>query len=1722
MEKKKEQKKTSLGRKILKILGRTFGILLLLIFLLIIFIRSPWGQDIIVQRAVKYVSKKTETKVEIEKLFITFDGNVMLKGLFLEDTKGDTLVYSKSLEADIPILPIIRGNGIAVDFLKWEGLKARVIRKDSVEGFNFQFLIDAFASEEEIPEKPEEEPESSPMKIVIGDVQFSDFDVIFKDDVGGIDSELKLGNLSLQMKKTDLENLDFRASKIALSNTQAKFIQSPSLLPDEEDEEESPLPFLQVDKLTLDHVFAYYQSENEMMKADLEIGQFLAELKKVDLGENNFDVGNLELKKSVVRIDVKTEDNPVKETAEDAQDEVEKAVVDFEWPDMEIAVSNINFEDNQIGYFVNNQQPKKGIFDANALAVEDLNIRINDVYLKDKTAGLNVKGISFKEVSGLDLKELALDLAVTDENLGINKLKFHLNENKLNGAIVLEYLSVNDLIDNPDKSKIAVDIPSLQVDVKDAFRFQPDLRNNQYVVQASRKKLTGNLKVNGYLSDLEIPGLNLRWGGNTRIAARGSIKNATNPDYLQFNIPSFSAQSKREDLIRFVNEEELGVGLPNDVLLKGYARGNLDDVYAKADLTTTQGIAVVEGHFKNTDEIAFEGDLEIKEYKLDELLKNDQLGALSLTVKTSGSGKDINNLNANLDANISSFQLGNYAIKDLSLTSEIIEGKGDLVSKYKDENVDIDLTADIVLDSVSPLVDAFLNVKGINLQALGLMDRDVRTGLKLDVNFEGSKDGFDVISTMGDAVVIYDDQTYLLGDMLATAHVRSDTTSIWLDNRILQFSVESNSDPAVFGKALQRHVSSYFSRQIQEPDSAVNPVKLKMIGRVAQAPVLNQVFLMNVQDLDTIVFGAYFDENARRLIAEVHAPHVNYAGNTLDSLAFKMNTDREKFMFDLGFKNIQAGPLDIPRTKIEGYQQDNKMNMVFHAVHKDSILTNIKSEITGTSEELHFHVLSEDLILDKNPWEIPPDNEIVWTPDKISMHNFKFSRNNESFELTDNLPGISGDHIAVDFQNFNLKEILNYLNPEEELAKGNLQGSFVLLNPLNELGLKSDLAINNLNLMNVDLGTMTIDAESQSSDRYDFQIAVKEGHMDLDIKGNYSTENEIGKPNVNIDLNRIDMKALEGFSMGEIRDAKGTLAGKFKVSGTTDDIKYSGGMNFRDVELNVAQLNATFGLQYESLRVDNDGLSFGRFTILDENKNQLVISGKIGTENFANPTFDLKIDTDDFQVLNATEDDNDFLYGTAAFDAHGTVKGNLNVPKVKMTVRISDNTDVTYVLPASSVGIEERDGVVVFVNREDPEAVLTTKKDETAIVTGFDLDMLLKIGEKAKIAVIIDKETGDNFKIYGDGDLNFVMNPNGRMSLTGIYDVGGGHYEMNLYNLVNRKFELAKGSKVSWAGDPLDAKLDVRAVYRLETSASPLMAPVSSGADPAEKGKFRQVLPFDVFLNVGGGLDKPEVSFNLDMPEDEQGAIGGQVYGRVQQVNQQEDELNRQIFSLLVLNRFYPDPGSDGSEGGIAAIARDNLNDAISDQLNMFSDKMFGDTGFKLDFGLDSYTDYQGDSPQQRTQLDIAAQQKLFDDRLIVRVGSEVDIEGSRPDNEPTPLIGNVSLEYLLTENGRYRLKGFRKNSYENVIDGQTIVSGLSVIFTQEFNEFNELWEAILRGETKKEREQRRAAAAEKRRKERQQNRKDRFLQQSKPRQDRQERIKNKDKSSDDEETKED
>ncbi|MBJ2174500.1 translocation/assembly module TamB domain-containing protein [Aureibaculum sp. A20] len=1653
-----KDKNKSIKSRILRGVGKLCLGLVVLFILLILFIRSKWGQDIIVNKVVTYVSEKTHTKVEIDKLYITFGGNIMLNGLYLEDTKGDTLVYSNSLEANMPLWSIINGKGIGIDNLEWNGLKANIIRKDSLEGYNFQFLIDAFATENA---EVENDTTSGPLKIIIESVDLNTVDIIFNDGVLGIESHFVLGNLSLAMANVDIEKMDFRTASINLKDATIKYTQYP-VLPSMSNEN-NDLPFLAVDKLNLNNVVADYNSEVDHSRYHINIAQLRTEIPKIDLTNNTLEIVRFQLDDSKILINTTTankitvkNDGPIVATT-------------FEWPNFKINVGYLTMKNNTFSYVNNNAIPKNGVFNGDAIVLNNLTFQGKEIFLKDKEVGFNIENFNFNEASGNQLKTLQLNANVSDNSLSVNSFNLSLNDNRLQGNTKLNFNSLASFIKEPDDAQLTVNIPTFQFDIKDVYQFQPELRKNEIFQLLSKQYFNGNIEASGTLSSLTIPTIKVNWGKETELSLTGQLENVTDIDKLQFDILQFNAQTNKKSLSLFVNEDSLGISFPKLVVLKGNTKGSINDINTSIALNTTQGKANLKGHFNNENELAFDADLKIDNYELGNLLNDSKLGGLTASVTAKGNGRNINHLDGEILATIEHFGLNNYEIKDLIIDGKFKDGLGEIISNYKNDNLNLNLLADLRLDSISPQVSLDLDIIGADLQALGIMQRNVRTGLKLNANFKGNSDKFKLKASVEDGVVFYDDKSYVLGGVTINAFVDTDTTSATVKNKVLNFELHSNSNPQNFTTSIEQHLSSYFYRDTMVADSIKKPVNLVLNGKISQAPILNEVLLLNLKELDTIDVAVNFNEKARKLKAKITAPHINYAGNEIDSLAFNINTEMDKFVFDLGFKEINSGPLAIKKTSITGNQVNNELALSFTSFYDQKKLINIESTITGHRDSLRFHVLNDNLILNKNKWETPNSNEILINNNKLSFNDFKFSRNGEAVAITDVVSSSNKDRIDINFDNFKLNKIINYLNPENEIASGVLNGDFSVENPFEDLGIVTDLKIQQLKFLNVDLGTLSLDAKSGENNKYDFNVGLNGGEVDLTLKGDFLADNIAPQINLDVEINKFNIKAIEGFTEGEVSNTSGYFSGSFNLKGSLDKPEYLGKIAFNNANLKITQLNESFTLDNDELNIENKGLYVDNFTIQDENKNTFMLSGFIGTESFSNPTFDLKINAKNFQVINATKEDNDLVYGKAVFDADGTIKGNLEIPKIDLNLNVGSETDITYILPSAAVNIEEQDGVVIFVNRENPDAILTRTEEESVKITGFDVNANLKVDKSAKVKVIIDAETNDNFQVSGNGDLKLKMSPNGSVNLTGVYEIANGHYEMNLYNIVNRKFELTSDSRISWYGDPFDAKLDVKALYKIDASASPLMASQTTSSDASIKSQYQEVLPFYVYLNVDGELMQPEISFELDMPEEEQGAISGQVYARVQQVNKQENELNQQVFSLLVLSRFYPQSDSDGSSGGFASIARNNLNDALSDQLNVFSDKLLGDTGVELNFGLDSYTDYQGDSPEDRTQLEVAAKKKLFNDRLIVSVGSDIDIEGSSSSDESTPIIGNVSVEYLLTDNGRYRLKGFRKNEFENVIDGQTIISGIALIFTQEFNKFDELWYALLHGQTKVE-----------------------------------------------------
>lgn len=1637
-----------------KVLGIVIASILVLLILLVVFIRSPWGQDIVVTKATAYVSDKTNTEVSIERLYITFAGNLYLEGLYIEDTKGDTLIYSRNLETGIALVPFIKTGDIKVTKLEWEGLKADISRTEQSGKFNFDFLLEAFVSQDGEVAIKEETPaaeESNPLSITLSPISLKDFDIRYVDEVLGIDAFLLIESMEVEVPLLDLDKSEFRISNFSLQNSKISYTQTKPFAETEEDTVDSVLPFLIIDNLQLSNVSANYKNTVDRQQAGLDVGNFTLQAPEIDLQNQVVKLNTIELHDTKILFhDFGMEIAAAQEKDSEAEP--------FVWPDWAVQIARISLANNTVEFKTADLETTQGYFNPEVISIRDLRLEAAEIFLENNQAGLKITEAGFVEAGGFELQNFQFDFTILEEKLELENIWVETNRSQLKGIADLSFPSIQELIENPEGVNFDLSLADTRLDVRDSYFFVPELAYDTLVQEIATAPIAVKLEAKGDLKEMQIPLLDVRWA-QTSLLASGLVKDAMEVELLAFDFPKVDFRSTRNNLLQFVDTTQLGINLPEKIKVSANASGKLDDVLARIDLETDLGNILLDGNFQNTSTIAFDANLDVDHLQLGAILGNPGLDTLSFQLAANGTGTTLNDLNAELTSSFERLRINGNDYSGLELEGQLTNGTGDIHMWLEDEFINFDLLTKLELDSVRSIVDLNLDLKGIDLYELGFTEQSTRVKFELQANFAGNPSSFDLSTKLNDAIFVYDERPYPFGPLNVIARIREDSTSVSIGSDLLHGTLQSNTSP----DSLITAITDHFKQHLNELDSVGVPsgnITMLLDLKINQSPILNEVLLQGLEQLDSATIKVDFSQPEDKLMADIDFPYVKYGGTEVDSLGVRVNSDNENLDIAIGFLALNSGPIAMDRTYFNGELQQSRLYFDFNSFKGEEKLFHVASDIGYQGDTLSIHVSPEDLLVNAVEWRIPENNLLQIADQYIKLEEFRFQRGNQVLAFRNDLSDIDDEHLAVQFENFRLETFTSLLNPDELIAGGFAHGRLVVENPFGATGLLGEVTIDSLKVLETPLGNLRLDATSETLGDYQLAVSLKDGGMDLNLDGEFLADEAGANFSARLNLNQIDMEVIAGLSQGELRNASGNISGLIEASGTTIDPIYSGEIVFNDAAFVVTQLNSKYQLESETIALDNDGVYFNEFTIQDEDDNSFQIDGTVFTESFINPSFDLKLLADNFSVVNSTREDNDLFFGTGVLDADVTITGDLTLPVVVANLTVKENTDLTVIVPESQLALVEREGVVVFVNRSDPDNILTKQTEETTSgFAGYDIRAILQVDPQATFRLIVDEQSGDNLLVSGRADLNLEVNPNGRITLSGIYEIREGHYEMSLYNVVSRRFTIDEGSRITWNGDPMDATLAISAIYEIKTASTELMASQLSGAPADSRNQYRQELPFLVYLNVNGELLRPEISFRLDMPETQRGALGGNVYSRVLQVNQQEDELNKQVFSLLVLNRFFPSTGSDGSGGGTEAIARSSVSQVLSGQLNALSSNLLGNSGIDLDLDLDSFTDYQGNTPEERTQLNVSARKQLFDDRLVVQVGSQVDVEGgSQNSQQASGLLGNVSIEYLLTENGRYRLRGFQRNEFESIIDGPLIVTGFGVIFNREFNTFRQLW----------------------------------------------------------------
>ena len=141
-------------KKGLKITGYILLGIIILLLIIVLSVQTRWAKNLIRNKVQTYVQHKTNTRFEIGQIDFSFPKWIEMDGLFLLDRANDTLLMGKHVKIDVDMLALIQSKYI-INKVVLDQFYVNLYNKEADSTYNYQFIIDAFTSNETAVKTPD-------------------------------------------------------------------------------------------------------------------------------------------------------------------------------------------------------------------------------------------------------------------------------------------------------------------------------------------------------------------------------------------------------------------------------------------------------------------------------------------------------------------------------------------------------------------------------------------------------------------------------------------------------------------------------------------------------------------------------------------------------------------------------------------------------------------------------------------------------------------------------------------------------------------------------------------------------------------------------------------------------------------------------------------------------------------------------------------------------------------------------------------------------------------------------------------------------------------------------------------------------------------------------------------------------------------------------------------------------------------------------------------------------------------------------------------------------------------------------------------------------------------------------------------------------------------------------------------------------------------------------
>jgi hypothetical protein len=1632
-----ESPSPSLGRRLWTWLKRIVlwaGVLLLVLFGVL---QLPPVQNWLAQRVTKVLSDQMQTTVSIDRLQVLFLDELLLEGFYVEDLRpNDTLLYSRRLYADFSLNPITYlRRGLVIEELELDSATVNIRTLEGESETNVQTLLGRLITQD----TSQVDEDKRPFRLDVQRLQLRQVRFLKEDKVRGQYLDILLEEGQAIFDEFSLPDNAIHAEQVRLTRPFVKVYAY----------EEQPIITPEGD--TLDP----WAIDTTLQLDTLPKQPFYATISELRLEDGRFSLHNWR-------------NAPVKTTPADQLDYQHMAVYDI----------NIGID--------------RFTFCADSLDFEG-----------------EVKQFALQDSSGFVLENLTVgDGRVWNHGLALYDMKLKTPYSEIGDTLIFRYDTYEDFKDFPMAVEMEGHINGSIITLHDVITFAPKLDENDFFRANRDRRLFVDGLFEGEVNNLDAKDMYIALEDRS-LVAEGNLRttNLIVPDgriiNLELDLLRTRMRTLRQLLPRFRPPESFDrLGWLNfqgnfDVFFSDYiAYGQLNSALGKAELDMQ-----IRNLDKGRDQASYGGELSLIDFDLGAFTQSPDLGLVNFYSKVfNGVGLTGDKARAELYAEVESFLFKGYNYKNAILNGDLKKNqfRGDFA--IQDENIDFTFGGQVDFSDSIPKFNFDAKVNRLVMQALNLTEKPLILSGQVDFDLQNSsladlegdgRIGRFTLQHLGKDTIQVDSvvfSSYFLpsGDKRFT--INSDIVQAELLGR---FNVEQVG--GAFMGYLQRNYPVYFERLgLKPPKQDIRDNSFTYNIDIIDTKGLLQVFAPQLDRIEGANVKGVFDNTIDSIYVSAYIPHFQYNNVALNDVGLFLWLEDSVGSANLRLEEIVLNdktslqPIQI-LAEIEKDTLD--MGLAYEAADW-SFLDNLNVNAHMFVEDsLNYKLQFEqsDLVIMEKPWLIDSANYITFRKGYVNVEHFSMaSVRNPERRVALRSKGKRG--LALDI--FNLD--FSFIDDIWEYKELDFRGPFNLFTEVENVfelqNLQVRVEADTFFVNEDDWGALSLTANAKDLDSpYEAYLAITkeseaaqliaEGYFnpkDQNIRRRSAEENKAKYFDFDLDVTGFPMSIAEYWIGSSVSNTVGRFDTRIDVFGFPEEPHIGGTIGIRDGATTVDFLQTRYFFPTGTV-IANDFLfdASGNF-VYDKDGNRASIRGGITHDHLKNLGIDATLSTERFLALNTGKGDNELFYGTALGKGDVIFTGPFSAVDIYVNATVGKDTRLVIPVSYGSETSEELN-FIKFVDEKEREKTLDERANSVKqSLTGVNLEMDLTITEEAVGEIIFDEQAGDIIKGQGRGDIRILVPRSGDFQMFGDYIIEQGNYLFTLYNVVNKDFDIKRGGRITWSGDPFEAQIRLEAEYRgLSTPVSNFIQEYLVDAPPQLQRDASQTTDVDLTMLLRGDLLKPVINFEIDFPQ----LVGGLktlTDSKLRILEQDPNEMNRQVFGLIVVGQFLPsDLAFQGTD-----IFYNTVSEFVSNQLSLLLTELFSEffaegsklSGIDFDFAYNQYQATLGESEDLRRgdEFQVRLRQQFFDDRLSILVGGNVDIGNSArvPDASGTFLGNDVVIEYYINRDRTLKMRVYQRLE-PDIGGGSRLEVGTGLSYRKEFDSFGEFLRSFRRDSEK-------------------------------------------------------